>query len=72
MQFLKMIIDNLNIGLDRTRVGLVTFANKADVIFRLNQFGTWQEMNRAIDNIYYEGGNTNTTGGLWLARTQVR
>lgn len=39
--------------------------------FDLNAYQTELEVQDALDKIEYRGGNTNTTGGLNLARTRI-
>jgi hypothetical protein len=69
--FLKSIVRMVNIGFDKTRLSLLRFSNEAQVEFRLNEFTTAAQYEQAIDKmvINYVGGNTNTTGGLYMART---
>lgn len=45
--------------------------NAARLEFDLNSYKTEAEVDNALDNVQYNGGNTNTTGGLNLARTRV-
>ena len=47
------------------------YSTKAYVEFYLNEYYTLQEIEREIDNMRYLGGNTNTSGGLWLMREEV-
>ncbi|XP_052771155.1 sushi, von Willebrand factor type A, EGF and pentraxin domain-containing protein 1-like [Mya arenaria] len=54
---------------DRTRVGLMFFADTANIVFNLNEYVTnSQGMIDAIKNVTYEGGATKTYDGLQLAR----
>jgi len=39
--------------------------------FYLNEFTNTQSLRNAVRRIGYCGGNTNTTGGLRLARTEI-
>jgi len=45
--------------------------NEATLNFYLNNFTNVWSLEAAIRNIRYIGGNTNTTGGLWLMRTEI-
>ena len=38
MSFIKNIISNLNIGRDETRLGAVTFGNRAELHFTMDQY----------------------------------
>ena len=70
--FTRMLTQNLNVGPSKTRIAVVSFSNKAEVWLHFDSFrGARNEITNAILNIPYDGGNTNTTGGLNVARTQV-
>jgi len=45
--------------------------NKAKLNFNLKNYSTKAEVLEAVDRIRYLGENTNTTGGLKLARLEV-
>jgi len=45
--------------------------NKATLNFYLSNFTDVSSLVNAVQNIAYLGGNTNTTGGLRLARTEI-
>ena len=60
--FVEEIIRNLPIGLDRTRLGIILFSNRAELFFDLDDFSTSQGMIDQLEQLVYEGGNTNTTG----------
>lgn len=46
-------------------------ANEARLIFDFNLAQTPEDVMDAVDHIRYQGGNTNTTGGLRVARESV-
>ena len=71
MFFVEEIIRNLPVGLDRTRVGIILFSNRAEVFFDLDDFSNSQAMIDKLDKLVYEGGNTNTTG-MHLSDTSSR
>lgn len=50
---------------------LYTTGNSARLEFDLNAYKTELEVQDALDKVEYRGGNTNTTGGLYLARTRI-
>jgi len=50
---------------------LLRQGNKATLNFYLTNFTDVGSLTTAIRNIQYLGGNTNTTGGLRLMRTEV-
>ena len=45
--------------------------NKATLNFYLTSFAIKSDMINAIRNIQYDGGGTNTAGGLQLMRTEI-
>jgi len=45
--------------------------NKAKLDFNLKDYSTKEEVLAAVDRIRYLGENTNTTGGLTVARLKV-
>ena len=49
----------------------MTYSNEAYIQFFLNQYDNKRDILAAIDRIPYTGGNTNTTGGLRVVRTEV-
>ena len=64
LQFVARIIDSLDIGHDRTRVGLVSYSDIAENIFFLNRFYSKQDLIDAVYNIEYKGSSTNTSGAI--------
>ncbi len=71
LRFIHDIVGDLDVGRNRNHVAAVTFSNKAKIEFSLQQYSTKAEVQAAIKNIEYMGGNTNTTGGLRLTRQHV-
>jgi collagen type VI alpha len=60
------------IGLDATRLGMVTFSNTGVVQFDLDDVTSTREAQANIADTNYNGGNTNTTGGLNVAYSLFR
>jgi len=50
---------------------IVYAGNKAKLDFNLKDYSTKEEVLAAVDRIRYLGENTNTTGGLKVARLEV-
>ena len=69
--FAKNVVNRLKIGPNDAQIGIVKYSTKAYVEFPLDGFDNSNDLNIAIDNMRYLGGNTNTSGGLWLMREQV-
>ena len=62
--FVANVVTHLDIGPDRNRVGLITFANFATVRFGLNTYMTNTSLMQAIGRVPYSRGGTNTQAGL--------
>ena len=58
----------LNIGPQDDQVGIVTFADDAQVVFRLGQYNTSSALKNAINNLPFSGGFTNLPEGLCYLR----
>ncbi|XP_067662240.1 uncharacterized protein [Haliotis asinina] len=69
--FLKDIVNGLNIGPNTAHVAVITYASTVNVQFRLNRYFSSNEVYTAIDNLVYTGGATNTAGALNAAVTDV-
>ena len=70
--FTKNIVNRLKIGPFDAQIGIVKYSTKAYIEFLLNAYDNNNDINRAIDTMRYLGGNTNTSGGLWLMREEVQ
>ena len=64
------VISSFEIGLDRTRVGWISFNENAWVSFHLNVYSNKASLIRAIHRIPYEKGWTAIGRGLETLRTQ--
>ena len=62
--FAADLVRQLEIGPDNTRVGLIRFGSSASVMFHLNRYQEKSSLLRAISNVGYSGGSTNTPAGL--------
>ncbi|XP_046562101.1 von Willebrand factor A domain-containing protein 1-like [Haliotis rubra] len=69
--FLKEIVNGLNIGASTAHVAVITYASNVNVQFRLNKYFSNIEVYTAISNLVYTGGATNTAGALNAAVTDV-
>ncbi|XP_072117594.1 collagen alpha-3(VI) chain-like isoform X1 [Mobula birostris] len=61
-QFISRMVDNLDVGSDRVRVGLVQYSEDPTVNFYLNSYTTKEDLKRAISNIGPKGGQRANTG----------
>ena len=62
--FVYNITQNLPVGPDRVRIGLITFEYEIRIRFFLNTYSTAEEVLEAIESIPYVGVGTNTSGAL--------
>ena len=69
LQFVATIIDRL--PRTGTQVGAVLFSDRGELLFRLNQYRNLQDARDAILRTRYPGANTNTSGGLYVVRSQL-
>ena len=70
-QFVVSIIEDLNVGEDRTRVAVVTYSDSAKLEFNLDKFNSRREMIPAVEELEYANGKTNTAAALNLATSQI-
>lgn len=69
--FTLELIQTFDIGSDKVQVAVVTFGNKGNVFFYLDDYATQTDMEDALAELLCKKENTNTTGGLWVTRTDV-
>ena len=68
LQFMSTAVSFFSIGLDNTRVGVVTYSSSSSVAFDLDARSTLRSLQDAIEGIAYTGGATNTPAALDSAR----
>ena len=62
--FVKHLLETINVGPTDSRVGMVTFSNSAHVEFYLNDYESRFSVSNAIDDVPYRMGTTNTADAL--------
>lgn len=70
LDFVVTIVEDLDIGSDKTRVGMVRYSNFASNIFYLDSYFDKQELIDAILSVSYDGGTTNIYDGIRLMHEQ--
>ncbi|XP_072336641.1 uncharacterized protein [Scyliorhinus torazame] len=60
--FITRIIENLDIGSDRVRVGLVLYSNIAETEFYLNTYSRMDDLLSLLRSLRFKGGTTLNTG----------
>jgi protocadherin Fat 4 len=68
LQFINNVHNFFEIGLDRTRVGMVTYSTRSRIAFDLNDHTSRNSLRRAVNAIRYPGGYTRTAQALAYAR----
>ncbi|XP_067844020.1 collagen alpha-3(VI) chain-like [Heptranchias perlo] len=61
-RFLSKVVDTLDVGSDKIRVGLVQYSDDSRVNFYLNSHTTKQDVKEAINNLRQIGGRRTNTG----------
>lgn len=70
LNFINSIIDRLDIGEHATRVGLVSYSERARHDFFMNNYYDRSALKNAVESISYMGSFTNTSGGLRLMKDE--
>ena len=71
LTFVVDVISRLPIGRDRVNVGVVSYGNRAQVHFDLDDHLTVEGMERAIQSIRWKDQMTNTSGGIMVAQNTI-
>jgi len=71
LDFVISIVRELDVGPNRTRVGLIYWSDEAYVGLYLNQYTNQQDVIAAIQRVPYIGGRTDTAAALRLLRQVV-
>ncbi|XP_078407822.1 collagen alpha-3(VI) chain-like [Cetorhinus maximus] len=61
-RFISKVVDNLDIGRDKVRVGVVQYSDNPRVNFYLNEYTTTQEVKNMINSLRQIGGSQANTG----------
>lgn len=71
LDYVRTIVESLEVATDRTRIGVITYGDTSTVRFQLNTYPNKQDVLQAIDSITYSRGRTNTQEALNIMRTQM-
>lgn len=63
-QFIKDVVNAFDIGLNKTRVGVVRYSSRVTRPFDLNTYDNKVDVTAAVDEITYDSGGTRTDLGL--------
>ena len=62
--FLKGIVGKLDVGPNKVQVGVEQFSSYPSIEFPLDMHSSQTDVMRAIDNIHYMSGGTNTANAI--------
>ena len=72
LNFMEKIVQSLpEIGPEGTQVAVVKFANRGHLEFGFRDHTSKSALLASIRAIGYAGGNTNTSGGIYIALKEV-
>lgn len=71
LEFCKNLLSHANIDSGAVRVGVLIYSTTVRVEFYLEDYTTKEEVFRAIDNIDYMYGSTNTADGILKMRDEM-
>ncbi|OWF49641.1 cartilage matrix protein-like [Mizuhopecten yessoensis] len=71
LSFIGEVVSQFDIGVDATRVGLITFANTSKIEFNLNSYTSSAEINKAISKVKYTTGLTYTAEAIQMMFDQM-
>jgi len=71
LSFIASIVAQLDVGPNRTRVGLIYYSDNATLGFALNQYTNQQDVIEAVMLTPYVGGRTDNAAALRLLRRTV-
>ena len=71
LDYVRNVVNALEVAEDRARVGVIVFSDRATVRFHLNAYKTKQDVLQAIDMIDYTRGKTNIAETLKKMRTEM-
>ena len=69
--FVKGIVQDLNVDDGLVRIGLLTYGSEAIIHFHLNTYGTRAGIIAALDTVPYTAGTTNTAEALRVVQEQM-
>ena len=70
-QLLTSVVEQMDIGSERVRVGAVKFANSTSILFHLNAYTSKHDVMGAVGSISFVGGRSNISGALWVTVRQL-
>lgn len=68
LDFVQYLVKQISVAPDETRVAVVTFGERGYFEWGLMDHPTEADVVQSVANLRFRGENTNTTGGMWLAK----
>ncbi|XP_014768754.1 uncharacterized protein LOC106868136 isoform X2 [Octopus bimaculoides] len=72
LKFLQEFVDTFEVGMNKMRMGVVTYSKKAHLEFPIGRYVTKEKLQKAIGKIRYRSGWTNTAAALKLVNEQFQ
>lgn len=69
--FVSEIINELDVGLSKTRVALIYFSDNSEIHFDLNDYERKEDVLQAVKSIPYLQGRTNIASALKQVRESI-
>ncbi len=70
-QFVKDLVKEADVDRGSTQIGIISYSTEVHVQFHLNKYHSLSAMLKAVDEIPYRHGSTNTADSLKVLRTQM-
>ena len=71
LDYVAGVIENMEVGMDRTRIGLITYSDTASTRFYLNQFSRKEDILQVVRSQLWIQGKTNTAAALELMTEEL-
>ncbi|XP_029634555.2 collagen alpha-1(XXVIII) chain-like isoform X1 [Octopus sinensis] len=72
LKFIQEFVDSFEVGMNKMRMGVITYSKKAHLEFPIGQYVTKEKLQKAISKIRYRSGWTNTAAALKLVKEQFQ
>lgn len=69
--FLRDLVDQIDVGVSRTRVAVIRFSDIVHVVFRLGEYRDTNDVKEKILTMPFRGLDTNTSGAIRTALSMV-
>ncbi|CAF0813157.1 unnamed protein product, partial [Brachionus calyciflorus] len=70
-EFVKTLIQKMEINMDKSRIAVVHFSSNATTVAYFNQTSNASDLTKKVESIPFTGGSTNTADALLLANNTI-